>query len=225
MPPILAITFDVGSTLIDPHPSVGHVYAEVAALHGHPGLSPELLNQHFHRAFKSYPRPLHTAEDWAAVVDLTFAPFVSPPPSRTFFPQLYERFAQPDAWHIYDDVLPTLERLRRRALRLAIISNWDGRLRPLLHQLGLAQCFDPIVVSCEQGVPKPQPEIFRRAAALLGLPSSAILHVGDSDELDAAGARQAGFNAILLDRQQPAIPGQRVASLRELPSLLSADPS
>src|SRR5580700_10426449 len=32
--PIRAVTFDVGGTLIEPWPSVGRVYAEVAARHG-----------------------------------------------------------------------------------------------------------------------------------------------------------------------------------------------
>ena len=42
---IRAVTFDVGGTLIEPWPSVGHVYAEVAAQHGWAGLSIEALNR------------------------------------------------------------------------------------------------------------------------------------------------------------------------------------
>jgi phosphoglycolate phosphatase-like HAD superfamily hydrolase len=50
---IKAITFDVGGTLIEPFPSVGHIYAEIAAQHGHGKFSPEELNRRFVRAWKA----------------------------------------------------------------------------------------------------------------------------------------------------------------------------
>ena len=39
--------------------------------------------------------------------------------------ELYDRFAQADSWHVYDDVRETLTDLRQRGLRLAVVSNWD----------------------------------------------------------------------------------------------------
>ncbi len=42
---IRAVTFDVGGTLIEPWPSVGHVYAEVAARHGVAAIDVATLNQ------------------------------------------------------------------------------------------------------------------------------------------------------------------------------------
>ena len=109
VPKIEAVTFDVGGTLIEPWPSVGHVYAEVAARHGLRSLSPERLNRNFAAAWRAGKNFQHTREAWAALVDQTFAGLCRPRPSRTFFPDIYARFAQSDAWRIYDDAMPALE--------------------------------------------------------------------------------------------------------------------
>src|SRR5438045_5197817 len=103
---IQAVTLDVGGTLIQPWPSVGHVYSEVAARHGVKNLSPEKLNKNFAAAWREKKNFRHTRADWAALVDQAFAGLCQPPPSRTFFPDIYQRFAEIAAWRIYDDVLP-----------------------------------------------------------------------------------------------------------------------
>jgi putative hydrolase of the HAD superfamily len=199
---IQAVTFDVGGTLIDPHPSVGHVYAEIAAgITGFP-LDAHLLERRFRTAWKAFPRQLHSAADWAELVDEVFRDLVPTPPSQSFFPRLYARFSDPDVWRVHDDVLPTLEGLRREGIRTAVLSNWDERLRPLLQRLQLAHYFDPIIVSCEVGTAKPDPAIFRFAAEALDLSPDRILHVGDDPSLDLA-ANRAGFHAVLIDRDHP----------------------
>src|ERR1041385_8836173 len=115
---IQAVTFDVGHTLIEPHLSVGEVYAEVAAKHGHANLSPTELQRRFLAALPPRGGAVNTRAEWARVVDETFGGLVMPPPSETFFHELFERFAQPSAWRIFDDVQPTLDELARRGLRL-----------------------------------------------------------------------------------------------------------
>jgi putative hydrolase of the HAD superfamily len=213
---VRAVTFDVGGTLIGPWPSVGHVYAQVAAEQGYPGLAPEVLNRRFAQAWRAFTRFEHKRDQWAALVDETFAGLLPEPPSRTFFEPLYERFSAPDAWRIYDDVRPTLERLAAQGLKLGIISNWDERLRPLLRALELERYFGVAVISCEAGQPKPGSGIFEAAVAALGLAPGAVLHVGDSLELDVRGATRSGLQALLLDRSaEKAAPGQ-IRSLREL---------
>jgi putative hydrolase of the HAD superfamily len=196
---VRAVTFDAGGTLIQPWPSVGQVYAEVAAQHGHK-ISPAVLNQRFGKAWRERKDFNHAREEWAALVDQTFSGLVERPPSETFFPELYARFSEPKAWRIFEDVQLALEALAARGIRLAIISNWDERLRPLLDGLDLAKYFEAIFVSCEVGFPKPSPVIFEHAARMLGLAPEFILHVGDSREHDAEGATAAGFQARLLER-------------------------
>src|SRR5262245_28296146 len=129
-----AVTFDVGGTLIEPYPSVGHVYADMAAKHGMPELSPAELNRRFVVAWKSLAGFDYSREGWWRMVNATFAGLVrdQEAPSPAFFAALYDRFAEPIAWRVFDDVLPALESLTMRGLKLGLISNWDERLRPLL---------------------------------------------------------------------------------------------
>src|SRR5262245_57594577 len=122
---IKAVTFDAGGTLIKPWPSVGHVYAEVATRHGVRSVPAEALTRQFAAAWSRLANFSHSREEWAGLVDETFAGFVAEPPSRTFFPELYNRFASSDAWHVFEDVLPALNALAALDLRLAVVSNWD----------------------------------------------------------------------------------------------------
>jgi len=215
---IKAVTFDVGGTLIEPWPSVGHVYAEVAARHGLKAFSPEQLNVRFKDAWRNRGRFDYTRQDWAELVDEVFGNPVATAPGGSFFAELYERFAQPDAWHVFDDVVPTLDALASRGIRLAVISNWDERLRGLLSRLNLERYFEALAISCEVGFPKPSRAIFQQAAADLDLRAGAILHIGDSFELDVEGAKAAGFHASQIHREAKEVSGKDLHSLAELPA-------
>ncbi len=211
-----AVTFDVGGTLIECRPSVGHIYAEVAARHGYRNLSPSVLNRGFKAAWGAFREFQHSRDNWAALVDATFCGLVEPLPSQTFFPELFNRFSEPDAWHIYNDVIPALEALKSKGLKLGIISNWDERLRPLLRRLKLHRYFDSIVVSCESGACKPARELFEAACAGLGSASEQTLHVGDSLEMDLLGARAAGLQSLHLRRGAQRHAAWEIGSLLEL---------
>jgi len=217
---VQAVTFDAGGTLIQPWPSVGHVYSEAAAQHGVKHLSPEILNNNFNAAWRARRDFNHTSDDWAALVDRTFAGLVDPPPSRSFFPTVYQRFAEPDAWRIYHDVFPALDALASKGILLGVVSNWDERLRPLLRNLKLESYFDTITVSCEVAFAKPSPVIFEHAAQKLGVPVEQILHVGDSMSEDVAGAKSAGLHALLLDRDNTTAVECQIASLCDIEALL-----
>lgn len=216
---VRAVTFDVGGTLIKPSPSVGHIYANVAARHGRKNVPPETLNRRFATAWNARKSFNHTREEWAALVDETFGESEEKP-SETFFPELYDRFAEPEAWHVFEDVLPALNALAAKDFNLGIVSNWDERLRPLLEKLGLSKYFQAVIVSCEVAFTKPSPVIFEQAARMLGDPAGMILHVGDSAAHDVAGAKSAGFQALLLERGQADKGNGVIGSLMELEGLV-----
>lgn len=203
---IKAVTFDVGGTLIEPWPSVGHVYAEVAARHGLKTFSAAQLDARFKTAWQARKNFEHSRNEWAALVNEVFGISPAEPFSDKFFSELYERFAEPISWRVFDDVLPALDTLASRGIRLGVISNWDERLRGLLRKLKLECYFQTLAISREVGFPKPSRVIFRQAAAELDLRPEAILHIGDSLEMDIAGARAAGFQALQIHRsaQNPA---------------------
>ncbi|MGH7321588.1 MAG: HAD family hydrolase [Candidatus Rokuibacteriota bacterium] len=92
-----------------------------------------------------------------------------------------------------------LETLRRRGLRLAVVSNSNGTVADNLRSVGLADHVDTIVDSGHVGVEKPDPRIFQHAAAALGVRPEEAVHIGDLYSVDILGARAAGCRAILLD--------------------------
>lgn len=218
---IQAVTFDAGGTLIAPWPSVGHVYAGVAAEQGLSAISPETLNERFHTAWRGLKQFHHGRDEWAALVDQVFAGLSPAPPSESFFPELFQRFAEPTAWRIFDDVKPAIDALASHGINLAVISNWDERLEPLLEALGLRKYFETIVISREIGFTKPSPVIFEHASRKLGLPPECILHVGDSAREDLAGARAAGFAARLITRDKNIADPDAIPSLCDLIGLLT----
>jgi dihydrofolate synthase / folylpolyglutamate synthase len=213
---IRAVTLDVGGTLIEPWPSVGSVYAEVAARHG-VLVEAEALDRQFVLAWAARKDFSYSVADWSELVQQTFAGLVPTPPGASLFDALYSYFATAAPWRIFDDVAPCLRELKRRGLKLGIISNWDDRLRPLLHELELDSYFDSIVISGEAGLQKPDPRIFQAAAAQLNTRPEAILHIGDSSAEDVAGARAAGLQTLLLTRGKTLA---YLSSLQSLPALI-----
>jgi putative hydrolase of the HAD superfamily len=218
---IQAVTFDVGGTLIEPWPSVGHLYAEVAERHGLKNISSPDLNLRFAAAWEANTGFDYTKAGWERVVSETFRGLTGAAGRVTFFAELYQRFAQADAWRVFPDVRPTLELLAAQGIRLGVISNWDERLRGLLERLQLQQYFETLAISCEVGFTKPSPVLFQHAATKLGVPAAAILHVGDTEELDLLGARAAGFDAVRVERGRGARSPGSLRSLAELPARLA----
>jgi HAD superfamily hydrolase (TIGR01509 family) len=93
-----------------------------------------------------------------------------------------------------------LDRLRRKGLRLAIISNVTHEPPAAIHEMldraGLSRRFDVVILSSELGVAKPRGEPFQQALAQLGTIPARTLHVGDST-VDVQGALAAGIHPLL----------------------------
>ena len=179
-------------------------------------MDPDEVTNRFVNAWQSRGDFAYTKAAWAEIVDQSFAGLMTVLPSQTFFDELYEEFATSKPWQIYPDVLPTLEALGIRKMRLAVISNWDDRLRVLLESLAMAHQFEAIIVSAEVGHTKPSPEIFRTAAEALQLPPNDILHVGDSENEDHQGAQASSFQSRWLCRASAEPIGHRITSLEDL---------
>lgn len=128
-------------------------------------------------------------------------------------------------WRPFDDVVPTLEALRSAGYRLAVISNWDISLEPLLVRHGLRDWFEVVLASLVEGVEKPDPRLFRIALSHLELLPAEVVHVGDHPEDDGDGARAAGIRPFLIDRREGAVASEGVLTrLTELPARLAAMP-
>lgn len=209
--PLQAVTFDVTHTLVS-CPRVHEIYSEVLERHGL--VAPvEEVRRYFPIVWQELACRVERGKDrfvshpegprgwWAGFLERLCRYLEQDEPSPFAAAELYHRFAKPEAWEVYVEVVPTLEELRRLGLSLAVVSNWDERLGPLLTRLGLTRLFDAIVFSASLGIEKPDPRIFRYALDLLEVEPEEALHVGDSLKEDVEGALACGMGALHLDRR------------------------
>ena len=101
---------------------------------------------------------------------------------------------------VYPDTLDTLARLRAAAIPTALVSNsWakSGQLRASLANLGIGDDLLPIIVtSADLMRPKPRPEPFERALALLSVSARDAVFVGDVLDADIRGAKVLGMTTV-----------------------------
>jgi len=208
---IKAISFDAVGTLFYLTKTVGDHYAYVGRQVGL-DLDAQKLERAFHTAWKKMPQraaidgPRENDDKgwWRELVDLVLdqvAPSLNEFDRDNLFEIAYEHFAEAGVWELYPEVLEVLEKLRP-PFQLAVISNFDGRLRFILQHLGISKFFTHIFVSSELGADKPDPEIYRRALKFIDLKPNEVLHVGDDPERDWEAASAAGLSVFQLDRRK-----------------------
>jgi putative hydrolase of the HAD superfamily len=204
-----AIFFDAAGTLFHLNGTVGYHYALVGDEVGLT-LDAHQLDRAFYSAWKKMlgraailgPRENDDKGWWRELVDLVLdeaAPSLSELDRDNFFEIAYEHFAESGVWELYPEVPGVLQQLRPR-FQLAVISNFDGRLRFILKHLGISKFFTHVFISSEIGADKPDPEIYRRALKLIDLKANEVLHVGDDPERDWEAASTAGLSIFRLDR-------------------------
>ncbi len=116
---------------------------------------------------------------------------------------------------------------------VAVISNYTEpqHQRRKLEAAGLAGHFEHVFISSEVGLKKPDPQIFEHAAAALGVPVEACVHIGNSWASDIEGALAAGADAIWFEESpRPGVqsPDQRVPRfecMREVAAHLERSPT
>ena len=204
------VFFDAAGTLFDAREPVAVSYARLARRYG---VAAEVSSvaAGFHRAFSGAPglafgpgrqvaelRELERSW-WRERVRDTFTGLGTFSDFDAYFTELFAFFADPANWALNPDVPALLAGLRRRGLRLGIISNFDYRIYRVREALGLRSCLDSVTISSEAGYAKPAAEIFQTALARHAVLPAAAMHVGDSGPLDLAGAANAGLAAVLLD--------------------------
>jgi len=219
---IKTIFFDAAGTLIYLPKSVGQHYAFVGERIGLQ-LDADALDRAFADCWKKTPaRPAidgpRDDDDkgwWRDLVDRVLervAPGLNDLDRDAYFEAVYAHFAEPGVWDLYPEVNGVLEALSGR-FELAVISNFDGRLRMIFEHLGVSRFFSHVFLSSELGADKPDPEIYRRALKLSGAKSEETLHVGDDPTSDWEGATAAGLSIFRVERPRN--------SLRDLPTLFS----
>jgi HAD superfamily hydrolase (TIGR01549 family) len=126
----------------------------------------------------------------------------------------------PDAIEILD--------LVRAHSPLGLVTNGDSaEQREKLRRCALMDYFDPLVISDDLGISKPEPAIFQQALDALGVSAHRTVYIGNSFANDVEGGAGVGIDTIWLNERgdgPPAnakyLPTATISALRELPPLL-----
>ena len=120
------------------------------------------------------------------------------PPVGDIYREYQFRF--PEYVSLFPDTVEVLTALKRRGLLIGVITNGTSLMQNRkLDVSGLRPLLDVTVVSGDERVHKPDPEIFRRAAARLGVACESCLYVGDHPVNDIRGARSAGMHPVYIN--------------------------
>ena len=96
---------------------------------------------------------------------------------------------------LFDDVLPVLSELKNR-YTLVALTNGNAHIS----KTGLSRFFDFQISAADVQAAKPDPAMFFHAMEKVGVKQAQTLHVGDHPLHDIQGARNAGIDAVLINR-------------------------
>jgi putative hydrolase of the HAD superfamily len=238
---IRAILFDVGGTLLDAEQPESYSYLRdgVALAHRHlcDRLEPPPLRR-YRRAYmwwlaRAYMKSRLTRTEMNTPVEIRrFHRKMGIDLDDTLFDEISRLLYRPmiALAHAHPGTTNALAALRDRRFRLGVISNTIAPPQGLDDHLtaeGLIEYLPMRVYSCEVGVPKPNPRIFRAALDRIGTPANQTLYVGDRPRIDVRGAAAVGMRTVL--RTAPGMTRRRgpMADLdiRQIEDLLEYFPS
>ncbi|MBU2100482.1 HAD family hydrolase [Candidatus Micrarchaeota archaeon] len=105
----------------------------------------------------------------------------------------------------HDKPFPESEKMlakTKKHFKTALVSNCESfGFKKILNHFGFKKYFDEIILSCEVGLLKPHPQIFRLPLHKLKLKPEQAVMIGDSLRTDMHGAKHAGLKTILIDRK------------------------
>lgn len=206
---IEAILFDVGGTLRDSAPAPDaakqDACARIQRRVGAEGTAEEFANLLTAR-FDAYIRWARATAQELVETDLWTQWLLPNLPADGIGPQALELTR---LWReatgvrtIFPETKDVVLELYRRGYRLGIVSNTitSTEIPEVLHNLQIAGCFETVVLSCREGIRKPDPELLTRAVQRLGVAPGRCVYVGDRLNRDLKGAREAGFAAGVIRR-------------------------
>ncbi|BDE07805.1 hypothetical protein WPS_30810 [Vulcanimicrobium alpinum] len=100
-----------------------------------------------------------------------------------------------------------LASLRARGCKLGLVTNgFAATHHDKIDRLGLRELMDAFFLADEVGMVKPDPELFRHAARVLGSTPERTAMVGDRYDRDVRGAHDIGMFTVLIDVHAHPIP-------------------
>jgi putative hydrolase of the HAD superfamily len=215
---VRAVLFDVNGTLVDIRTEEGmeQIFRAAGHLLTYQGIDMrrgevrdryfELLKQQQRTSPEEYPE-FDAVAIWRTILDENATAYTRalPPEKYAQLPLFLaesSRGISRRQLRLYPHVREVLDVLRTRFPLAVVTDAQAANARGELHQVGLLDYFDPIVVSGDHGFRKPDPRLFRYALDALGVAAEDAVHVGNDMHRDVFGARDLGLRTILFDSDQ-----------------------
>jgi putative hydrolase of the HAD superfamily len=228
-----AVFFDVGETLVHPHPSFPELFAQVVSRAGHPR-DADAVREVSHLVMAGFSDAAARRTLWTT----------SPERSRVFWTSVYggmleelelpgddgladtvyATFTDRANYRLFDDVVPTIRALGETGVILGIVSNFEAWLEDLLEDLDIRVAFPVRAISGVEGIEKPDPRIYELALERAGVRAAEAAFVGDNPEFDVDPPAELGMFPVLIDRRNrhPDIEAvTRITDLRALQGALA----
>ena len=202
MAALRAVLFDVDFTLAKPGPELmPEGYVRCAERYGL-SLDPRRYEQARTESLvglKRHPELDHDEDIWIAFTErIVRGMGGDAAEARAVAVELTSRWQRHENFELYEDVLPVLDALRERGMKLGLISNSARDVAAFARHHALE--IDAGISSFHHGKAKPHESIFRAVLDLLDVEPDEAAMVGDAVEDDVEGARALGMRAVLVDR-------------------------
>ena len=204
------LIFDLYGTLVDIHTEENDLVWEKTALYfGYYGAhySPAELKAAFEEELKN--RKAKAGQSYECFPDLPFEPIMAQLFRRAGVQdnadalgvnaaQLF-RICSTEYIRLYPGALEALAQLRRKGLRLWLLSNAQRVFTAFeLQHLGLGQQLDGIFISSDYGCRKPDSRFYRALLEEKGLDAKNCLMIGNDRDTDIAGAKALGMGTLYM---------------------------
>jgi len=201
-PPLAAVIFDIGGTLIYPTTS-----QEDNAAHLERWLRAQGLPVELGAAVRDARRWMW-AMTWSTgrqyttqeAIRRAFEQLALPAPAAALVETAEHVFFAPElaGYRTFPESLPLLRRLRAARIRTACVSNTSSHwlIEQIVDRMGFRPYLDPVVSSAGFGRIKPDPGIFRSVLGRWSVPPERAAMIGDTLDADIAGGRDVGMRTI-----------------------------
>lgn len=98
--------------------------------------------------------------------------------------------------HLHSEIIPMLTTLKNSGFLVGLISNCFSEEAYVIRRSELFPCFDAIYLSYEQGISKPDENIFQRCMDDLSVTAEECIYVGDGGSNELETARKLGMKAV-----------------------------